>query len=698
MFREIMVIFRKELRSYFVSPLVYTIFAVILFIAGFLFYSGLANYLANLPVIAGGQIGERSGFMELVANAFFLRMTALFILLLPLLCMRVFAEENRTGTMELLLTSPVSKTAIIAGKFLAVCLIQSIIIAIPAGYFLLLKPYAGQAVDVPQLFTAAAGSFLFSAALISFGLLASSLTKSQLVAALIAFAFNFTFLSVQSLSYYFVGKTGEFMARLSLVDHLQPFVQGIVDTRDLLYFLSLAGLGFFFTYLSSGADRKERIFSSLGLGISAVLAVLLINTAFHKTYLRVDLSGRGLYTLSERTRDFTSGLSNNFEMAAFFRRTDENYFRIRELLECFAALTPNVKYQFIDPDRQPQEAAGFGNTSYKVLIIRNNTTGKSEKLFSITEERLINALVKLSRKEIRNIFFLSGHGERDLSARDSRGYYELQKKLSERGFQVRELFLPETGSIPENTALLVLADAQSPLLPDEWSMVKKYLLSGGRALFLIDPSPSYSFAEELREFGVFVRSSVLSDSGSSLFGGEPSVLMVNRYGNHESVNGLSVSSVFSGAREIGFYLMLPKNIRTDLLALPGKSAVSSVQDPSSETPDVSRLPLGLAGVLRCILEEKEGKPVLDYRIAVSGDADFCSNHFLDHYGNLPFTMNLFSWLADEGDYLATDLAKKGRHIQNLSTNQLRFLFYLVVITAPLLFFLTGIFVYLRRRN
>lgn len=247
MLQEIKILFDRELKSYFVTPLIYVVFTVVFLIAGLIFYNYLTHYQTSLPEIMQSPKKDILGFDEIVLQPFFMTLSGIFIFILPLLSMKIFAEENRSGTIELLLTSPVRQLSVITGKFLAILFVFSIILLVSSSYFLLLFPYASNIIDFRQLLSVFCGLLFFGGTLLSFGILASSLTSSQLVAALISFGFNFIFWLFNSLSLYFTGTLGNIFSRISLSENLLPFIKGIFDTRSIIFFLSLIIFSLFLT-------------------------------------------------------------------------------------------------------------------------------------------------------------------------------------------------------------------------------------------------------------------------------------------------------------------------------------------------------------------------------------------------------------------------------------------------------------------
>ena len=219
----------KELRVYFGSPLVYLVAAAFLAYTGYYFHSDLIYFL---------NFGFGMNIMENLWQLVFMDIRLVLILSVPMLTMRLLAEERRLGTLELLVTYPVSDRAIVAAKFAACLVVVTLLIGATALYPMWV--YRVQPFDPMPLVAAYVGLWLLATVCIAYGLFGSSLTDSQVLAG---------FLTVMPLLLLWLISWNEaanvalalpVLRALSLFDHFQPFAVGVVEVRDVFYFLMLA--------------------------------------------------------------------------------------------------------------------------------------------------------------------------------------------------------------------------------------------------------------------------------------------------------------------------------------------------------------------------------------------------------------------------------------------------------------------------
>jgi len=227
---NILVIAKRELQSYFVSPIAYVAIAVYLIICGFIFALDM-NAMAQY------------GIAPTLQNQF---STMIFLLLLfaPVLTMRLLAEEQRMGTLELLLTSPVLDWEVVLGKFLASLGVLLLTIVIAFAYGLMLLAYGNA--DLGPMAAGYLGLFLSGGALLSIGVLASAMTQNQVVAAVIAVVVNLILWIISAGSQMLSNVTAtQALTQLGFFEHTTNFWRGIIDTNDIVYFVSLMALALF---------------------------------------------------------------------------------------------------------------------------------------------------------------------------------------------------------------------------------------------------------------------------------------------------------------------------------------------------------------------------------------------------------------------------------------------------------------------
>jgi ABC-2 type transport system permease protein len=253
--RNVLAITQKELKVYFTSPIAYVVMAVFLLIAGYLYYN-----IVTFALRQSVQMMQFQGALPQVnVNELILRPTlhnlaVIMILTLPLLTMRLIAEERRARTAELLMTSPLTITAIIVGKYLGALIVLALMLALTLFMPLLLDLFGD--VSWAPVLTGYLGLLMLGAVFISVGLLASSVTENQIVAGVLGFGLVLLLWLMGWLSQA-LSETGfgELFTFLSVGEHFQSFVKGLVRTEDVVYLLSLAVLGLFLTHRVIESER-----------------------------------------------------------------------------------------------------------------------------------------------------------------------------------------------------------------------------------------------------------------------------------------------------------------------------------------------------------------------------------------------------------------------------------------------------------
>ena len=235
--QTIAAITRKELAVYFTSPMAYVVAGVFLALTGVFFIDSIDRPFAE---------ASTRGF--LLSSAFFL-----FPLITPILTMRLLAEEQKLGTMELLLTAPVRDYEVVVAKFLSSFVILSATVALTLFYVILLSYYSTP--DLGPILSGYLGFMLYGSAALAIGLLASSLTGNQIVAAVVGFGIILLFTVIDRVSEILGGTVADVLEQLSLTFHFDAFARGVIDTSDIIYYLILTVVFLFFTTRSLESRR-----------------------------------------------------------------------------------------------------------------------------------------------------------------------------------------------------------------------------------------------------------------------------------------------------------------------------------------------------------------------------------------------------------------------------------------------------------
>jgi ABC-2 type transport system permease protein len=236
-------IFKKEIRSYFTSLIAYIVLTVFLVISGYLYYSDLARFL-----VWGGE-----SLIEGLWQFLFHDIRLILLLTIPLLTMRLFAEEKKLGTIELLVTYPFRDIEILTAKYLA-CLTVLILMLMQTFFYPLVLAIF-QTIDPKPIITGYLGLFLLGAAFISCGIFVSSMTENQIVAALVSSGFIFFFWLIDWNESAANPQLVKVLNHISLYEHFYNFARGVIDTKDIVYFIIFS---FFFLFLTLRSLESRR--------------------------------------------------------------------------------------------------------------------------------------------------------------------------------------------------------------------------------------------------------------------------------------------------------------------------------------------------------------------------------------------------------------------------------------------------------
>jgi ABC-2 type transport system permease protein len=251
---NILAITQKELKGYFASPIAYVVIGFYALIFGFFFYS-LVLYFdrQSMQMMGLGAGSPPVNVNENMIRPAFLNAMVVFLFVLPMITMRTYAEEKRSGTIELLLTSPLTDFQIIMGKFFGAMSLYAAMLAVTLIHIGLLF-WASKPEWIP-IITTYLGLLLMGGCFIAVGLLISSLTKNQIVAVMMTFTV-FLMLWVINWIASFVGPTAQAVLNyLSITDHLDDFTRGIIDTKHVVYYVSFIAFGLFLTARAVDTER-----------------------------------------------------------------------------------------------------------------------------------------------------------------------------------------------------------------------------------------------------------------------------------------------------------------------------------------------------------------------------------------------------------------------------------------------------------
>lgn len=681
---------RREFRSYFDHPTAYVL--VVAFLA-------LALFFAFRSLYAGGVATLRGMFSLLPW------LLAVFI---PAITMRSFAEEKRSGTLEWLVAQPVTELDVVAGKFLGNWLFALAALAgtLPAALGVWLVSDADPGVMVAQY----VGAALMTGQLVAIGLFASSATRNQITAFILALAVNFA-LVLMGLPIVTLGLPGflaEAAQRLALLDHFEAVARGVVDLRDVLYFASMAGLFLVLTYLLVAGERlspARGALRRLRLGTAALaVGVLALNLLGARIHGRLDLTRGNLYTLSSGTEKVLEGLDDvvTIKLVVSEELPPEVMLTLRDVRDLLAdyrrAADGRLRLEELHPDRDTtaaSEASGLGIQPIQFNVLRGDEfqvkrgwlglavlyADKREVIPLIDrtddlEYRLTSMISALTMDRKPRLAFLSGFGARSVWE------FGAFREIAQRQYDVRAVDIENDSTAtlsPDSFEVAVLAAPQRPLDAAAIGKLRSYLDAGGAALLLVDGtrlSPQMPMSEPvltgleplLEEHGVRVVPSLAYDLRSNeqvslgrqgLFNVVtsypywPVVLPADR--EHTLTRGLSALSlgwatpleITDSARVRPLFTTTEFGGRQPQGTLVAPD-VPLNPDPAELAPQIMAVAVEPRAAAANGEAADAGAPAAGGRLVVVGDADFLQDRFAQaNPQNLAFAANAVDWLAQD---------------------------------------------------
>lgn len=448
--------------------------------------------------------------------------------------------------------------------------------------------------------------------------------------------------------------------------------------------------------------RGERFLEAVNLAVYtavAVAIVVLANWFVDRHNRRWDLTPNQSYSLSPQTTKVLKELKNDLTIYVFDR---ESGFRgRRDLLDNYSALTHRVTVRYVDPDRQPSLAGQFGIRNYGTVVVAGGD--RHFEAQSSTEEGLTNAIVRLLKGQ-KTVYFIQGHGERDVDSSDRAGYGRVKKQLENENRQVKTLVLLRKMEVPADCSLLVIAGPRNDFLAQEVETIKKYLTGGGRALFLLDPGMELTnLAKLLADWNVTLRNDLAIDENpvAQLVGASPSMPLILKYGSSPIVQPLArTATLFPLTRsfEVGKEYKAGVSAESLCETSPDSFGVADfdpkVREVRYRAGKDTKGPLSVA-VAGTIAGEGEKKT--EGRFVAVGTSMLAVNTYLPFEGNRDLFMNMVNWLSAEEDLISIRPKPPESQRLNMTAQQMRRVLYLGVFGLPILIIALGTSVWWRRR-
>lgn len=474
---------------------------------------------------------------------------------------------------------------------------------------------------------------------------------------------------------------------------------------------------------ASFKNRKFKYGGYAALITAAVIAILLIiNLLVGQIPLKFDLTHNKLYSLSKQTIDALKGVKKEVTIYEVFSTGNENPV-IKELIQKYSDKNNNIKIKFIDPYKNPgflkkyssdgssidegsiiiESGSKFRVLSYYDIIDYNydQTTGQSQITGLSLESKLTPAILYVTSEKNPVIYELQGHGEDSLST------LGVQSEIETANFEIKSLNLVSQSSVPADATAVLVSSPKTDLTEDEMKKLKSYLTSGGRALFLMDIGKSElkNFNALFESYGVKVENGIVMEGDNNFNAGNP-VWLLPQMETHDIVNPIDLNNMYvliPYAQPIVETKIKKRTVTIEkLLTTTSNSWLRKNLESTSlskEKGDVS----GPFTVAVAITDKADAlntklRPQ-DTKIVIIGSAIFLNSQYSSKIsGNLNLALNSLNWLQDKKDTFQVPSKDLTSERLNISTTQSFVLSGIVVIIIPVIIFVLGLTVWLRRRH
>jgi|YNPBryunderm2012_1023409.scaffolds.fasta_scaffold00016_14 ABC-type uncharacterized transport system involved in gliding motility auxiliary subunit len=490
-------------------------------------------------------------------------------------------------------------------------------------------------------------------------------------------------------------------------------VLGAVGLAAIIFYVILN-----LSELREVSKRRSFIYSgNMLLIIVLMLAILVvINFISAKHHYRVDFTSARIHSLSDQSVQVVKNLKQEVVIKAFFREGNISRQNMENLLKIYTYHSPRIKYEFIDPDKNPGLVRKYEITQDGTTVFECGD--KENRITTTSEEDITNAIIKVTREKKKIIYFLEGHGENSIEDSGDAGYTTAKNELEKIGYEVKKLTLALSDHFPQDCSLLIVPGPKKGLLPNELETLKNFLDKGGRIFFLIDPETSSGLETFLADYGIKLENDLVVDTISRLLGGDYFMPVVTEYQSHDITRNFRYATFFPLARSVEISETKPEGLTLTELARTSPNSWSERQlDQKAVSFDARKdkqgpISLAVAGTKKVTSSqdnagEKDSSQdsnsngthhPKEMRLVVFGDSDFVTNRYYNLSGNGNLFLNAVNWLTEEADLISIQPRTRSPRTINLTPSQGRLLMFLSVIFLPLAVLLTGLFIWLRRRS
>ena len=436
---------------------------------------------------------------------------------------------------------------------------------------------------------------------------------------------------------------------------------------------------------------------------------------FRATCGRFDITATRVFTLAPQTVQVLDDLDTRVRANAFFVETQSSPIKeaAEDLLNEFARRSSNFEYRFVDPEFSKSIALQYDVTDYPTIVFESVEEGKRQAISTLTEQEFVTGILVSTGVSQKRVYFLTGHNEayttRDplTGTTDEQGFDFAVQGMQRDNYSVPPLNLSQTGEVPDDAAVLVIAGPQGNLDSTELSALTDYVTGGGRLIVLTDPDTPITFVDFLAQWGVQLGGKSVADAISNVGGNMLTPLLQRSNVQYSTAGGSGITdrldvTFFPDVTSVELVLPIadmPPHIRILPLGLttPVSWLETDVEDVRYDQLEDTLGPFFVAATIEAsgMLDEPERHELA--RFVIFGDSDFAKNKFFYSNDNADFFLNSINWLAE--DYELISIRPKPFPFRQLvvNTREREFIKWSSWFVPPSVMILLGGFVWWRRR-
>ena len=411
-----------------------------------------------------------------------------------------------------------------------------------------------------------------------------------------------------------------------------------------------------------------------------------------------DVTANARNTLSQGTQDALRQFDGPVSVTAYAVAKDgggnDLHKLIREKLRPWQRVKPDLGLTLVDPRDDPKRANAAGLRSPNELVIEYQQRSEHLPLGEFNEQNFVNALIRLSRTSTAVAYWLDGHGERKLDGVANHDLGEFGRQLQLKGYKLSSLNLSIAQEVPRNAALLIIASPQTDLQDDEIAKLRRHVEAGGNLLWLIDPEPLRGL-DPLAEFlGLVLTPGTVVDPALKPRSGPPTLAVGSNYARHPITSAFRLNTLFPVSRQIGAAEREGWRM-TPLLEVAQRGWVETGKLDDKPVFDKDR---DFAGPVNIATAFERTAGDRQQRVVVVGNGSFLANAFLGNGGNLQLGVAMLNWLSGDDKLIAIPPRAAADVQINIDQTMLYLIAFTFLLVLPLIFALTGIVVWWRRRK